>query len=265
MYIIEKTANFLIQKTFKKNIFENESEVEYWDRHWEKSITYFKKHGSPLEIKELWWKNLYDEMTLHYSKLLNGLENKYICELGCGSGYSSLLMAKQGAKVTLVDFSLKAKSYSKMLIDYLNIPNENINFITVDIFNMKNNKIYDVVWNCGVIEHCGWNDAVNMIKKMKSNVKPGGSVIVTLPNLLSPQLLYKMIEEGKGSENYFSHRLLRKLMIEAGLCNVRTEAINYWVPSFLHSDYANKARNMNICKYFKSLAWLFSGIGMTNF
>lgn len=262
MYKVEDVLNKLIKKVIRENIQNEENEMQYWDRHWIKYIEHLKMNNIPFEIKSIWWKNLYDEMTNHYEKILNGFDNKEICELGCGSGYSSLLMAQKGAKVTLVDFSHNALNYSKELCSYMKIDIDKVNFIKEDGFRL-NKKIgkFDVVWNCGVIEHYEHDAAVNLIEKIASHTKVGGKVMITLPNLLSPQLIYKMIQEGKGSEIFFSHRMLKRYMEESGLTDVEVRGINYWVPSLFPEYWAKKATRYDTCKYIKSLAWLFNGVG----
>ena len=263
MYKLQRITNSIIQKVIRKNINPDENELEYWNRHWSSMIDNYKEKGIPSEIESLWWKNLYDEMIDYYLDVLEGLENKSICELGCGSGYASILMAKKNANITLVDFAPKSKEYAEYLYDYNNIERKKVNYILADAFS-KNLDIgkYDVVWNCGVLEHYEWDKAVELIKIMMKHVKKGGHVMVTLPNLLSPELIYKMIIEGKGSEIYYTHKMLRDIMKEAGLQEVEVHPINYWVPSFLPHKWANNMRKRNYCKYIKSLAWLFNGIGV---
>jgi len=262
LYKIEGFIDRAIQTVIRKNILEGEQEVDYWERHWEQHILYYNKQQTPKEIEENWWKYLYDEMVMYYEHVLDGLEDKHICELGSGSGYASLLMGSKGAHVTLVDFSPKACEYAEIIHDYLLLDRERVNVILEDAFSKELNiGTYDVVWNCGVIEHYEWNQAVELIRVMMRHVDIGGKVMVTVPNLLSPELLYKMVIEGKGSEIFFSHRMLKKMMEEAGLQQVEIHPINYWVPSFLPAMWANKMRKINLCKYIKSMAWLFNGIG----
>lgn len=254
----------VIQKCVRKNINDNENEFEYWNRHWEKSISYYKAHHIPKEIESDWWKNLYDEMANCYVDILGTeVKNLNMCELGCGSGYLSLLMAQKGANVTLIDFSPKSKEYCDYIKDYLKLENSRVEFKIGDAFSehLDLSHKYDVVWNCGVLEHYDDGDAVALLKSMIKHTKSNGKVMVTLPNLLSPELIYQMIKVGKGSEIYYNFRKLKDIMEQAGLINVHVHPINYWVPSYLPASWANKSRKHNVCRYFKSLAWLFNGIG----
>lgn len=259
---VENAVNRVIQTLVRKNIHPNEEEASYWNRHWERQIEDFYKHGSPLETRNDWWRNLYDEMADHYELALGSVVGKTICELGAGSGYASLLLAKRGANVTLLDFSETSQQYAEKLIDYFSLPESRVQFVRGNLFQSPiQNNAYDIVWNCGVIEHYEWTQAVELVRQMKRHAKPGGRVMVTLPNLLSPELIYQMLRVGKGSEIYFSHRKLKRLMEEAGLSEVKVFPINYWVPSFLPHKWANTMRSRAIGTRWKSLGWLFTGIG----
>lgn len=263
MFRVEKTVDSAIQKIVRKNILESENEQQYWDRHWKEQIKLYERNGIPEEIRDIWWKNLYDEMLEHYTELLGTLDGKTVCELGCGSGYSSLMMATKNAKVTLVDFAELSSAYSKKVCDYMKINPDEVNFITGDAFSeeLEIGK-FDVVWNCGVAEHYQWNEAVKLISIMAKHAKKGGKVMVTLPNLLSPYLLYCMHKEGKGSEIFYSHRQLKRIMEEAGLQDVKVLPINYWVPSCFPKEWANKMRKHRLWHPFRGLGWLFTGIGV---
>lgn len=264
MLQIEKYIHKIIELIIPRNFINGENEQAYWNRHWKKMIEYIEKYYIPFEIKEIWWKNLYDEMIDYYEKEIDGFQGKTICEIGSGSGYATLLMAKKGANVILIDFAPNSVIYAKLVMKYLNINDNKVNFIQGNLFDKKKltNELFDVVWNCGVIEHYKWDEAINLIKIMCSYTKKNGQVLITLPNLLSPFLIYKMFKEGKGSEIFFSHRMLKKLMQESGLYKIKTSPINYWLPSFFPVSWANTLRNFSIGIKFKYLCWLFNGTGI---
>ncbi len=259
MFAYEKTMNTIIQKISRNNSLGDENEQAYWDRHWRTHKEYIKKNNTPMEINDMWYKNLYDEMLHHYRGATQGFLNKTVCELGCGSGYPTLLMAKEGAKVTLVDFSPASLDYAKDICEYMSIDADSVRFIVEDAFSKDLDiGIYDIVWNCGVVEHYEDSDAVELVKVMSKHAKKGGKVMVTLPNLLSLELIYGMFKVGKGSEIYYTKRKLNRIMENAGLKNVTVKSINYWVPSFLPAAFANDMRKV---KFLSGLGWLFNGVG----
>jgi 2-polyprenyl-3-methyl-5-hydroxy-6-metoxy-1,4-benzoquinol methylase len=169
-------------------------------------------------------------------------------------------MAKEGAKVTLLDYSEKAIEYAKVVsrrlgtLDKLELRCENM-------FNFNESNKYDLSWNCGVIEHYDDDKIIEMIKKMASFVKKDKLVIVTIPNLLSPQSIYWMLKVGKNSERYLSHSRLVFLMRKSGLKNIQIKNFNYWLPSFFPYKWAIKSSNFKVLNNTKLLSWLFSGIG----
>lgn len=262
MFEMEKKANQIIQSLFRKNVMNEENELDYWERIWSNYIDDFEKRGILTDIEDMWWKYSYDEMHLQYKTVLNGFKDMTICELGCGTGYSSLLMCKEGANITLVDFSTNAKRYNDLILKYLKINEHNVNFIISDAYS-KNLDIgkFDLVWNCGVLEHYNWYDALDLVKVMMKHVKSNGKVMITIPNQISPQIIYLNLSKGKGTEIYYSYRMLKKLMIDVGLVNVEVLPLNYWVPSFFPHFLYKNMRKIDLCKYFKNLSWLFTGIG----
>lgn len=257
---IEIRIDKWINKVIKSNFNDWENESSYWDRHWNKMIDFFIENKKPFEIKDEWWKNLYDEMLNFYEKEVGWYEKKVICELWAWSGYLSLLMAQKWAKVYLVDFSQKSFDYTKLLIKYLDVDRKKVVHINWD-FIKENLNIpkCDIVWNCWVLEHYKWDKALMIIQKMKKYTKIWWKVMITLPHLLSPVLIHWMIVEWKWSEIYYSHKRLKKIMIQEWLVEVKVKSINYWLPTFLPYFLPNFFRKINITKIFTKLWWLFNG------
>jgi 2-polyprenyl-3-methyl-5-hydroxy-6-metoxy-1,4-benzoquinol methylase len=120
-------------------------------------------------------------------------KNVHILDVGCGTGAIDLYLANLGFKVTGFDISKKA-------IDIAN-KNSNLNnfkkfpsFYTKDIQSAipKKDK-YEIIICSEVLEHIK-NDS-NVIKKLKTSLKKGGSLIITVPSSNAP--LYRL---GKLSE-----------------------------------------------------------------
>lgn len=257
----EKLINTIIQKVFYKQkiLIDSKSEEDFWDKYWQNEINDFKKHGESRETRDYWLNRCNQIMTKHYKKLLVGFKNKSIVECGGGSGINSLFMAQNGAKVTITDFSKKSLEYAKLIAKQLKLSTK-IDFIKADIFKFKPKQLYDVAWNCGVIEHYEWNQAINFIKLMKSFIKPKGKVLITIPNLLSYEIIYRMIKEGKGSEIFYSRRQLKKMMELAGLKNVKVEPLLFATPSF-SPKIGQFLENKIAANIFPPSWWLLSVVG----
>ncbi len=135
-------------------------------------------------------------------KSLNIRQRASLLELGSGSGHLSGLLAQQGYKVTLLDFSEKALEKSKQFFDKHGL---NGQFIKGDLLDLSNiESIYDVVWNSGVMEHFNDEQLLKAFKSIREKTK--GIFIFLVPNPMSlPYLIfrYKLMREGNwiyGSE-----------------------------------------------------------------
>lgn len=235
--------NQIISKIFKTNIVEKESEIEYWDRKWQKHINYFKLNKKPLGLDDLWRKYFYTSQARQYEKIFKKYNCKNIIEAGSGSGFTSLMIAKNNPDMnfTLVDLSVEAIEYINLLITYFNL--KNIKVIKQDIFNKDFlfGQQFDAVYNLGVIEHYHKGDRLRLIKNMSRLIRDGGLILITYPNLLSPELIYKMSKEGKGSENYLNFKILKKEI--SLLKNLTIEGFYpapFWCPSFIQKEFLYK-------------------------
>jgi len=236
-------------------------EDSFWDNHWNEMIDYYKKYGEMFEIRDKWDFHCNEILHKHYKSIVEDFKNLKCIECGSGGGYESSLMAKGGAKVTILDYSEEAIEYAKIVAQRLNVLGK-IQFINVNIFDFYTKEKYDLAWNCSVIEHYQDNEIVQLIKKMMDFTKNNGLVVITIPNLLSPQSIYWMLIAGKGSERYISHKKLKMLMEKAGLKYVKIKNFNYWAPSFLPVKWAIEISKNKLLNNLKIFCWLFSGIGI---
>ena len=131
----------------------------------------------------------------HYTKLLlakgklpkDGYEvlhevnwrGKSVLEVGCGTGFLSYLIAKDGAKkVVAIDFSKRAiqlarKQYKHPCLEY-------------HCQNIKNHQgKYDVIILVGTLEHM--NNPLAVLKRLKNHLKSKASLIITCPNWTNPR------------------------------------------------------------------------------
>lgn len=104
------------------------------------------------------------------------LKNKNILEVGFGSGEILKMMASYGSNVTGFDFSSEAADLAKERIASDN--NSNNITITQDESNLLKNH-YDLVIAFEVLEHI--EDDSEVFKRWLSYVKPGGSLIISVP------------------------------------------------------------------------------------
>lgn len=260
---IEKIIQKVINKIFHQRHREFDDEPSYWDHLWQQRIDYACANKTPYELCNPWIRKFYEVLFSQYINLPSEFLDKKICEFGSGSGILSLMMTREGAKVTLIDYSLKAIEYSRILAGFLGVPKSKVMYYKKDFMcaNLEPQS-YDMVWMFGVTEHYNWEKGKKIINLAKKICRPKGKVILFIPNLLSPQLIYLMTKFGKGTEIFFSHRMLKQQMQECGFINIHVETINYWVPSFINQKVINLLHKFNICKFFKGLGWISMIVGI---
>lgn len=105
-------------------------------------------------------------------------ENKTVLDLGCNTGYGSVILSKVAKKVVGVDVSERAISTSKKQHGHLGI---DFQLIDGKQLPFADNE-FDMIISCQVIEHIvDYNIYFNELKRVLS---PLGIVIFTTPNAL---------------------------------------------------------------------------------
>jgi ubiquinone/menaquinone biosynthesis C-methylase UbiE len=112
---------------------------------------------------------------LRYFQILTYIPKnvKKILDLGCGTGFMSCLLAKEGFDITAVDVSSERLSLFHQKAKELNINVKNLNFFEF------NEMDYDLVICQEVIEHLP--DYSKLIDKIYFFLKTGGYAIITTP------------------------------------------------------------------------------------
>lgn len=172
----------------------------------------------------------------HLRKNLNSLKNKEVLEVGSGTGMMSAYLGKLGANIHLVDVSKTALRFAK---DYYRKQNIPVKLYNVDAFKMPFRSCsFDYVWNGGVVEHFNDEMKILMLKKMWKLVKPGGKLLVCVPNAADiPFMIAKKILEIRkkwafGVEDDLTTRRMKNLVKRAGINSYNIYAYNpivgYW-------------------------------------
>ncbi|WP_060674933.1 class I SAM-dependent methyltransferase [Rossellomorea vietnamensis] len=125
------------------------------------------------------------------------VENLKILEAGAGTGTSSLQLAKLGAHVTLVDYSMVAIEKMKKMYNRNQIEAD---FICGDIREIdRASDSYDIVFNSGVLEHFSYSKQVNILKEMTRICKTNGLILTMNPN--AKCLLYRIWKQTLESQD----------------------------------------------------------------
>ena len=142
-------------------------------------------------------------------------------ELGAGSGTNSLLFAKRGADVTVLDYSKKALERSK---EFFRRNNTRANFVLCDALNLDKSLLnkYDVAMSFGTGEHFEGNNRIKIIKSHFDVLKKGGLTLICLPNRANlPYMVWKFLSQATGRWRWgveipFSRNELKRIMALLG-------------------------------------------------
>ena len=168
------------------------------------------------------------------------MKGKKVIEVGCGSGYTSIDLAKRGAEVALLDIS--AASLRKAVEQFQKLGVSEPQTFQCDAMQSDiPSDSFDIAWNGGVIEHFYDEGKKKLLLEMYRIVKPGGRVIILVPNAWCWvfQLVQKIMKWRKrwpyGFEDDMSPLRLKRMCKELGFEDVTAFAFNpilawRWIP-----------------------------------
>lgn len=242
------------------------SEKLFWEKYWQSRIDYYERSGILFEDYFRWGYYCNQVLYHHYRNILGNIKGKNILEWGAGSGYIGCLAARRGSFVTCLDYSSKAVQYIEIVSKVLEAK-KNIKIVHGDLKNITTESAFDVIWNCGTLEHYSNEEIICKLKEMIKLTKHDGIVICTIPNLKSPEGLYRrfknLIRQEKRSERIITFSKWKLLFQQAGFKQVKILPVNYYVFSFVPGRIAYFiSQNFPLAKSFLGLAWLFSVIGV---
>ena len=106
-------------------------------------------------------------------------KGKTVLDVGCGTGETAYYIAKKGAdRVVGLDYSPEAIAVARATHQH-----PHLFFEKKDVKDVK--EKFDVIITMGTLEHT--DNPFAMLKKFKSMLNPGGSIIVTSPNWSNPR------------------------------------------------------------------------------
>lgn len=154
-----------------------------------------------------------------------------VLEAGSGPAHDSLVFAEMGAEVTAFDQSEKALMAGREEYRKLGYPLETI-CGDLKAIPVEDNT-YPLVWSAGVLEHFTPGDDICVVKEMIRIARPGGVVLVIVPNRL--YFWYQFALKINSSRQYHYERAytrfsLVRLMKEAGLRGLKASG------DYVHPD-----------------------------
>lgn len=186
----------------------NYTDKEFWDNYWAN----YEFEKMPNEVP-----------FIEYMPLLKG-GNSFI-EIGGFPGTMATYFYKNGiADVTILDYILNKEVIHKVEEMY-HIPANTVKSIEADFFNYHSEKVYDIVFSYGFIEH--FEDVKDVIERHVKLVAPNGKLLIVLPNFRG---INGWIQKIFDIENLNCHNLksmefslLKNIMNELAVKNVRIE------------------------------------------
>ncbi len=139
----------------------------------------------------------FNEMVAKLTARFGAVEGLRTIELGSGRGDLSILLAELGARVTLVDTSLRALDQARARFDRLGLSAE---LCEADLFDVPAAvKNSEVAISSGVIEHFRGDDRTQAIRAHYQVLGPGGMTVISVPHARCvPSRIWKKYLELRG-------------------------------------------------------------------
>ncbi len=118
--------------------------------------------------------NSLSELLHHDTRYLSGSK---VLEAGCGVGAQTIILARNNPQVHFISIDIAQDSIHKAQALIASQGMTNVSFSCSDIYNQCfGAKCFDHVFVCFVLEHLA--DPLSALLRLKSHLKPGGSITV---------------------------------------------------------------------------------------
>lgn len=196
----------------------------------------------PEDWQKLWTKREIDDIYPTQDAVIDSLcsqvevRGKRVLEVGAGSGRDSLRLARMGARVFVVDYVSESLNVIREQADREGLP---VCCIQGDALKLPiDSGSFDIVFHQGLLEHFRSPSDLELLRENYRILKPGGHVLVDVPQTFHIYTLIKgiLIFFGKwfaGWETQYTPRQLRRRIEAAGF--VQTFAYGLWMqPSLFY-------------------------------
>lgn len=120
-------------------------------------------------------------------------------ELGCAPGqYSAILAEKKKWNISGIDYSDDAD----LFIETMSLVNKTAQLYKIDMFEERLDAVFDVVISIGLVEHFRGTLLDEVFSLHDSYIKPGGFVVIQMPNFTGFQYLWHYLFDRKDLDNH---------------------------------------------------------------
>jgi ubiquinone/menaquinone biosynthesis C-methylase UbiE len=170
---------------------------------------------------------------------LGNLQHKVIVEVGCGTAVECMVFSLMGAMCLGIDYENESLKYAARLRRVFS-KRFQMNLTQGDGFciPVKDNGA-DFVFSQGFLEHFSQKDVVHLVSEQVRALKPGGLLLIDVPNLKSPYEIYKRVYTVFGEWAYGNERgMTKKELIDIG-CRIDLKYLGGYGWSFKGYPYRN--------------------------
>lgn len=209
-----------------------ENTPEIWNELWsEKYSPGYYSWILAKEEKSIRWSRIQNSIERHFG----GISGLNVIEIGAGMGTNAGLMAKNGADVTILDYSEKALTQSS---EFFWANNLSANFIKADALQLPPDLIgtFDIAMSFGLAEHFRNRRRLQIIESHWDLLSKGGMAFISVPNAVNvPYRIYKWFAEKTGrwtvGEEYpFTRGEMKKICRTLGI-----QDFSFTADSFFYS------------------------------
>lgn len=146
-----------------------------------------------------------EEMSIRFQRIEKIISNRFgdfnglrVIEIGAGAGTNAAIIAKKGAKITILDYSQNALSRSKELFSRNNLQAE---FICEDALALPGDLHgkFDIAMSFGLAEHFKGEKRTLINKSHFDLLRKGGVAFIAVPHSANiPYLIHKLTAEALG-------------------------------------------------------------------
>lgn len=173
--------------------------------------------------------------------------NAKCLEIGCGTGISSLWLAKQGRSVTALDYTEESIELVKMAANHLDLDIDVVKCDATKELPFKQGE-FDYIFQCGLLEHFDTSTQINLLKKWGNY---GKNMISMIPNAAS--LAYRVGKEIMERNGTWAYGLeipkssMRYEFEKAGFRGIEEYSIgSEWATKFLPNNHELRDSILNM-------------------